>query len=54
MTGIRHNWNVPCSQVARHICVSDVHYFSKLFKKYTGVSPKDYVKKYDFLTYRII
>ncbi|MDT8318718.1 MAG: response regulator [bacterium] len=34
------------SQVARHIGVSDAHYFSKLFKKYTGVSPKDYVKKY--------
>ena len=34
------------SEVASQVGVSDVHYFSKLFKKNTGVSPKEYVKKY--------
>jgi len=34
------------SEVARQVGVSDVYYFSKLFKKYAGVSPKAYIKKY--------
>ncbi len=31
-----------------HLCgYSDPLYFSKVFKKYTGLSPKDYIKKYE-------
>ena len=36
----------PISEVASHVGVSDVHYFSRLFKKHAGVSPKEYVEKY--------
>lgn len=31
--------------IAQHCGISDVNYFSKIFKKYTGMTPKEYRKK---------
>lgn len=36
--------NLPVGEVAETVGFSDVHFFSKLFKKHTGVSPSDYRK----------
>ncbi len=31
------------SQISQQLCFSSVHYFSRMFKQYTGMSPKKYV-----------
>ncbi len=33
---------LPLSQIARTVGIQDVYYFSKVFKKHTNVSPKEY------------
>ena len=33
------------SKVAQAVGFADVYHFSKIFKKHTGVSPKNYVKR---------
>lgn len=38
------NTNLQIQTVAQHCGILDVHYFSKLFKKHTGLTPKDYRK----------
>ncbi|HCE11869.1 MAG TPA: hypothetical protein DEQ24_03750 [Enterococcus sp.] len=38
--------NYLIQEVAASIGIDDVNYFSKLFKKYTGQSPRDYRKKH--------
>jgi len=35
--------NLPISEIAYRVGISDPNYFSKCFKKQTGLSPKDYV-----------
>lgn len=37
------------SEIACHIGIDDPFYFSKLFKKYTGLSPSQYWQKYNAL-----
>ena len=38
------NHNLSVKQIAEHVGYSDQSYFSRIFKKYTGVSPLDYRK----------
>lgn len=35
--------NLPISEIAYRVGISDPNYFSKCFKKHTGLSPKEYV-----------
>lgn len=37
--------NLQVQTVAQHCGIYDVHYFSKVFKKYTGTTPKEYREK---------
>jgi YesN/AraC family two-component response regulator len=38
--------NLNFSEIALQLGYESVHYFSKTFKKYTGVSPSDFSKKF--------
>ena len=38
------NTNLQIQTIAQHCGMVDVHYFSKVFKKYTGKTPKEYRK----------
>lgn len=37
--------NIPIKAISERLCITDEHYFSELFKKHTGVSPKKYRKE---------
>jgi len=39
---------VKISDVAKSVGLNDAYYFSRLFKRYTGLPPKEYVKKNTF------
>ena len=34
--------SIPVSEIAKQVGIEDSYYFSRLFKKYAGVSPKSY------------
>ena len=37
---------IPIAEIAAHIGYEDQNYFSKIFKKHTGLSPRDYRKQH--------